>query len=367
MKILYLYEGKMNGHGLDLVADYQLKSLSERGHQVDLVSRGRVTLPGLRCRKVIWNPAKLVSFMSSDIYYAANRRWLATVAKRMVEKNRYDVVVGWQRAALPLFHAARKKRIPCVLNCAGAVAFREPSLIRWPGWSDPELAEEYNLSELILAPSLRTREVFVSQGLPDIRVRSIERGFDPEHFYPAGEKPGKFRVLFCGRICERKGAVQLFDAWCRADLQDAELWYIGNVDGSLEAWARECRRPDVRFLGFRPDVGDLMRQCTVHAMLSSRESMGKTFIEAAACGLVNLATKDVGFPVVDEVNGLVVNRDSCEDIVMALKRLYQDVELCRRLGTTAREEVQASYTWEAFKARFSKAVEDAARSGNDTV
>lgn len=359
MKVLYVYEGKMNGHGLDLVADYQLQALGRMGCQVDLVSRGRVEIPGVTCRKVVLNPAKLLSGMSSAIYYSANRRWLAKVGAGMLRRSKYDVVIGWQRSAHSLFAEARKQGIPCLLSCASARAFKEPRDARWPEWTDTEVAEEYEMAAKILAPSTRTREVYVSQGLPEDKVCSVERGYDPGIFYPPSEPAEPFRVLYCGRICERKGARQLLAGWDRAGLENAELWYLGAVDGELKEWAAEIEksgRKDVRFLGFREDVGELMRLCSVHAMLSSKESMGKSFIEAAACGLVNLATADVGFPVVNEVNGLVVNRDSSEEVAGALKRLHGDKSLWNRLAQNARSEVEQGYTWEAFMERIAQAV-----------
>lgn len=358
MKILYVYEGKMNGHGLDLVADYQLRALSRMGCTVDFVSRGHVTLPGVRSRRVVLNPAKITSFLPSATYYAANRRWLGQVARGLLRRGRYDVVIGWQRASLPFFRLAATMGIPCILSSASSVAYKEPKPLRWLEWTAEELEEEYQLSRFILAPSQRTRDVYVAQGLAETKVRSIERGYDPATFHPSASRPSVFRVIFCGRVCERKGPRQLLEGWQRACLPGAELWFAGAVDGGLADWAQRSAGPGVKFFGFRHDVGDLMRQCTVHALLSSKESMGKSFIEAAACGLVNLSTADVGFPVVDGVNGLVVDRNDPAQIAAALRRLHDTPALCQQLADTSRREVEQTYTWDAFMTRFESAVRD---------
>jgi glycosyltransferase involved in cell wall biosynthesis len=353
IRTLFAYDGKMRGNGLDLVVQQQLQALSEVGWETDFLSRGQVDLPHIHSRRLGLNPAKLLSFFSSSLYYPAIRRVISARASRMLMPGRHQMVIGWQRAALPLFRKAKEHGIPCILSCASAYAFKPMPGRRWTEWSDEELAEEYRLADCILTPAARTASVYISQGLPKEKVKSIERGYDPSLFFPPEEPPTGFRVLFCGRICERKGPEQLVEGWRAAKLPpDAQLLFAGEIDNELKDWADKSADSQIKFLGFQKDISSLMRTCHVHALLSHTESMGKSLIEAAACGLVNLTTEHVGFPVRHQQTGIIVDRAETESIAKALELLSADVALRDRIRSAAIKEVRENYTWQAFRNRF---------------
>ena len=67
------------------------------------------------------------------------------------------------------------------------------------------------------------------------------------------------------------------------------------------------------------------------------EGLGSTILEAMSMSLPVVATDVGGIPeiVKNERNGLLVARDSPDDIVAAISRLANDDSLLRRLGTNA--------------------------------
>ena len=84
-------------------------------------------------------------------------------------------------------------------------------------------------------------------------------------------------------------------AFARSGLADAgwalEIAGVGDERDHLERIARELGvAEDVRFLGFRSDVGDLMRRSGVLLATSPFEHFGLTVLEAMAAGLPVVAT-----------------------------------------------------------------------------
>jgi len=87
-------------------------------------------------------------------------------------------------------------------------------------------------------------------------------------------------------------------------------------------------------------------------------------------GLVGAEAMSHGIPVVaarigaledlvdDEVNGLLFEPGNCNDLAAKVSRIWNDAELCRRLGRAAREKVLANWTKEAYFARLMAVYEE---------
>jgi phosphatidylinositol alpha-1,6-mannosyltransferase len=106
------------------------------------------------------------------------------------------------------------------------------------------------------------------------------------------------------------------------------------LDASADVWAMLCRN---RWLGLE------------------QEGFGIVFLEAAACGVAQVAGRSggAGDAVLDGRTGLVIDRPG--DLVVvteALARLLDDAELRARLGEAARERAVASFDYTELAARL---------------
>lgn len=91
-------------------------------------------------------------------------------------------------------------------------------------------------------------------------------------------------VLTVGRLVPVKGFDVLIEAW--RGIQDAQLWIVGegSEKAKLEALIAEYGLHDqVKLLGFRQDITDLMQQATLFVMSSHYEGCPYTMIEALLC------------------------------------------------------------------------------------
>ncbi|WP_018503905.1 glycosyltransferase [Parafrankia discariae] len=214
-----------------------------------------------------------------------------------------------------------------------------------------------------------TDELFelVRLGAPGNRVSVVPSGVDLAAFTPHGpaaaRAPGRFRVLFVGRLVERKGIGNLIEAV--AALPGTELLIAGGSDrseldhdaeaGRLRRLARLSGAGDrVTLLGRvgRAELPALYRSADVVACVPWYEPFGIVPVEAMACGVPVVASAVGGLidTVVDGGTGLHVPPRCPERIVEALSELAADPDERARLGAAGARRAQALFSWDRVSA-----------------
>ena len=358
---LYVYEGKLTSHGIDRVVREQLKALVESGCTVDLASRGDPKISGVSFVGKKWTAANLFSWLPRSFYYPAQKRVFMRLGAVLAARRKYSKIISWRERALFSFRAGTQKRIPCYLNhdlmhWRGTGA--EKISRRWPALSIAEMDEEFHLARHLLLPSENSKESFLCNGVPNEKLKVIGRGVDTDLFMPqSAHADSKFRLVFCGRVCERKGIRQVVEAWEYAALPNSELLVLGNIDPDIQDLVEDHSDGNIRWLGFQKDILPFLRECDAQILLSRREGMAKSLLEGASCGLATITTKDSGFPMLDGKNGFLVDREDTARTAELLRCLHQNRTLCLETGAEGRRTVLADYSWEAFRKKFLEAVE----------
>ncbi len=134
-----------------------------------------------------------------------------------------------------------------------------------------------------------------ARAAPPARLRVIPNGVDAAQFRPdAGRRgcvrrslglDGEFVWLAVGRLLWKKGYDTLLGAFGRC----GGVLLIAGA-GPLEEELRAQARGDVRFLGERGDIADLMSACDGFVQASVVEGLPVALLEAAASGLPCVAT-----------------------------------------------------------------------------
>jgi phosphatidylinositol alpha-1,6-mannosyltransferase len=218
------------------------------------------------------------------------------------------------------------------------------------------------------------------QPLPSV---VIAPGVDPDRFHPldAGQRAAARRrlglpsdgrlVVSVSRLVPRKGMDVLVRAAAvlartRPDLRVA-IGGSGRDRPRLERLVRGARAP-VRLLGRVPDddLPGLYACADVFAMLCrdrwlglEQEGFGIVFVEAAACGVPQVAGDSGGAAeaVVDGETGFVVRSpDRVDDVVAALAPLLDDEALRQRMGAASRARVLDELTYDRLAADLARAL-----------
>ncbi len=133
----------------------------------------------------------------------------------------------------------------------------------------------------------------------------------------------------------------------------------GTLQGETEALARELNvAGQIRFLGVRHDISELMAAADGYVMSSAWEGMPVVLLEAAASGLPIVATSVGGNHevVCDQETGFLVPAGDSQALGAAMLRLMDLSEVERRwMGSRGREHVRSRYgmtrvveRWEAL-------------------
>ncbi len=212
-------------------------------------------------------------------------------------------------------------------------------------------------------------------GAPLADVVVVPPGVDVDRFRPLADAervavrarlglPASGPLVVCAsRLVPRKGVDVLIEAATRLLPHRPDLTIAVAGAGRDAARLRRLAGRDavrVRFLG-RISDGDLAAldgAADVFAMICrdrwgglEQEGFGIVFLEAAACGVPQIAGASGGAAeaVEDGLTGLVVRhpRDATE-VAAALAGLLDDPELRARMGAEARRRAQATFSWDTL-------------------
>jgi glycosyltransferase involved in cell wall biosynthesis len=145
-------------------------------------------------------------------------------------------------------------------------------------------------------------------------------------------------VLYVGRLSAEKGVLELLEA-------AAGMKLVVAGDGPL----RDRVPGAVGFVSHH-ELSPLYAHAAVVACPSRREGFGVACAEAMAHGRPVVASAVGGLLdlVVDGETGLLVAPGDAGGLREALRRLLDDAELRRRMGTAARVRAEELLSWERF-------------------
>ena len=180
-------------------------------------------------------------------------------------------------------------------------------------------------------------------------------------------------VVSVSRLVPRKGMDVLVDAAAALEPSFPGLTVViagaGRDRARLDARVRDRRAP-VRLLGAVPDadlpalygLADVfVMACRDRWLGLEQEGFGIVFLEAAACGVAQVAGRSGGADeaVVHGETGMVVDDPGDPGkVAAALRRLLGDDTLRRRMGVAARSRAEKSFAWDLLARRLAAALQD---------
>lgn len=204
----------------------------------------------------------------------------------------------------------------------------------------------------------------VALGMPPDRVHIMPMGADVERVRSmAGENPVPGRILFVGRLVEKKGVAVLLTA---LDHIGSEVpWSLDVVgDGPLRAEleARAGRLPNpVRFHGQQPAraLATLLHECEIAVFPSlparsgDQDGLPVAMLEAMAAGRAVVASRIAGIDeaIVDGTHGVLVPPRDATALATALRSLLTDPDRRAALGERAAVRAE-SYSVDAVGERY---------------
>lgn len=174
-----------------------------------------------------------------------------------------------------------------------------------------------------------------------------------------GIAPDDFVLTYVAEIIDNKNQRMLLDAFeiIRKDIPNAKLVLIGpeHDNGELRKLIEsKCWPNDVLLLGWRSDVPQLLHLADVYVASSRSEGLGLNLIEAMACGLPVVATKNRGHAetINHGHNGFLVEQDDSKNMAVHVLQLYGNGELRKTITAQAQLDISRFETSAAVQELF---------------
>jgi len=252
---------------------------------------------------------------------------------------------------------------------------RVPTIIHTPhghvfyGHFGPRLSTIYlvierlfaKITDSLVALTRGERDDYIQYqvGNPE-RLHLIHSGVDLSPFHEAGQSMNKAEMRTAlglagdyaivgtvGWLLPIKGPLVLLSAmekvWERRP--EVLLVYVGK--GELEGEIRRRvqvlgREEQVRLLGWRPDVHEVMGVLDCFVLPSLNEGMGRVVVEAMAADCPVVASRTGGIPdlITDGVSGLLAPPNDAETLATAILRILDEPGLAGRLREKGRAVCQ---------------------------
>lgn len=273
--------------------------------------------------------------------------------------------IGLSSFCLEALEVCRANGIPCAVDHGSLHQSEDFRLVteeaqRWglampsgesPDWIIKKENEEFHKADHVFVLSSVARDSMVRRGIPSGKIFVNPCGVDLAQFYPGEKRDAVFRVIQVGGVTLRKGVLTLLDAFGKAKLPNAELWFVGGglETSGLQSSINKLDATNVTFHQPVPQaqLREYYNQSSVFVLASVADGFGMVVAQAMACGLPVIVTENVGAKdlVVDGINGFIVPVGKPEIIAERLRQMHEDPALCRKMGEAAKLTVENGYTW----------------------
>ena len=282
-------------------------------------------------------------------------------AFRLALREQFDVVhVHWPFPHGPMgWIASRVSRAPLVVMSHGA----EFALARRKKWVRPILRAALRSADLLFANSNDTAAKIQAMSGRSATVLPYGSTVKPKHIEV--EKNERPRVLFTGRLIERKGVEYLLQAVPQIlEQRDVDVVITGSGDQRefLEQTSHDLKVSDrVQFLGFVSNerLNEEYARCDVWvnpSVVDSRgdtEGLGVGSIEAYAHRKPVVASAVGGIPDTVEhgKTGYLVPEKDSQAIAQSVLELVVDPKKAERFGDAGLKFAQRKFNWERITER----------------
>lgn len=238
-------------------------------------------------------------------------------------------------------------------------------------------------ADVITSPSDDLAD-FVAQDMhyPREQITIVRNPIDPNVFSPEGPKAlaadGKLKVLFVGRLEERKGIGDLVNAIPKVVKQFPSVRFViigddtNNAKGQRSVLAElkdslhqnNCIQ-HVEFINRIPliELPNYYRSADISIVPSVYDNSPYTCLEAMSCGLPVIGTSGGGTKeyIVNGESGVIIPPRDPEAIADALLNLLQNEQERKRLAANARQRVLDEFQRKAIAAKTVALYEQAGR------
>jgi len=304
----------------------------------------------------------LVQSLDSQRGYDISTLW---ALRRIVRDTNPDVINAHDRwALLYLAIATRMMRSPPLVFSAHGLMYDQPTRARWryrlaagATSATTAVSQEVAARHVVYFGWKRPAEI-VPNGVPE----PVPSPGSRERLRAALGVPDQaFIFLAVGNVRPEKGFEDLLEAAARLRETSAKqiVVLVGGHMPESDYCARLRRLHDrldltdnVRFLGYRNDIGNLYAAADAFVLSSRSEGLPMVMLEAMMAGLPIVATRVGGVPDALQDCGLLVPPEQPDELAGAMGRLLTDPQMASDLGGKAQKRARQEFSLDRMVARY---------------
>lgn len=231
--------------------------------------------------------------------------------------------------------------------------------LTFPEWYEDRLKQEPHEADYVIAASKFTQKTLEDSGVNPAKIINMPLGFDLEQipfdqdtFTPFVNRP--LKLLYVGRITQRKGIKYLLEAMKSFDRSDVELHVIGFIHGSGEALRHYSGVYKQHAAVSQQELFRKYSEYDALVLPSLFEGFGLVIVEALAAGLPVITTSNtIGADLIrnDENGYLLPIRDIAAISKSISSLLSKDQDKLMQMRVMSRESA-LSMSWHNYTKRL---------------
>lgn len=224
-----------------------------------------------------------------------------------------------------------------------------------PMLAHPKIIEkelkEYEEADYISIPSKFVKRTFLEKGIPEEKLIHIPYGVDLREFRQIPKRDGTFRVIYAGAMTLQKGVHYLLQAFSELRLPQSELLLVGGFSDEIASFFKKYEG-SYKWVGHvsQRELYKYYSEGSVFAFMSIQDGFGMVMAQAMACGLPVICTSNTGGEdiVREGADGFIIPIRDVKALKERLVYLYENPEICKVMGLSAKERVSKGFTWDDY-------------------
>lgn len=286
------------------------------------------------------------------LYHLIRRKCLVSMISYTEHANMLGMLAGWL-GAVPLRIVTTRGRIQ---------GFK-----RWQGWLHAAMIN-LGFGSCLVANSENGRTMSIHEGVKPNKIKVVPNGIEVRQVDPQLRQQVRRElalqehvpvVFSAGRMAYEKGHDLLVAAAIQVIAECPDVVFLAAGIGDLRfEYETQISRlgltEQVRFLGYRKDIPDLMAAADIYTLPSRSEGMPNALLEAMSLGLPAAAFKMGGVSeiITDGLTGLLAKPNDPSALAGIIIRLVKDHDLRQKLGFSGQEHVRREYNLEKMLNRY---------------
>lgn len=212
---------------------------------------------------------------------------------------------------------------------------------------------------LFLKSSLIVNEIiavsnFIRKSMESFGIKKqsilIYHGVDLNKFKPLNSNNGKKIIGYIGRLVRVKRPELYLDAAIEIlkKLDQVEAWIVGDGDQRVKMESKASMftfKNRIKFLGFRKDIEDIVRQFTFLLVTSQTEGLDISALEAIASGVPVASVKVGALPeIINKETGLLIDSNDPKAIASSLLPILKNKNLLKKFRNSCRKIAEKRFS-----------------------